>query len=341
MSGHNEASWIQGGKEHALKVGPTELYTPGPNEVLVNNYVVAINPIDWKVQSTGWFIKQWPMIIGCDSAGEIAAVGKGVTRLKVGQRVIAHSPVLATNEAKFGSFQKYSIADEILVAPIPDSITFEEATVLPSALTTSFAGLFGQKNLRLPYPPAGNAPPGSALLIWGGSTSIASVAIQVAVAAGYYVLSTASAHNMDYVKSLGASAVLDHRKDTVVGDVVAALEGKQLAGVYDAVGTKDSQEYCIEVLQKVGGGRLATVLDLQVPVPEGIQANSLFALSIYLEERDISDAMWRRWTSEALANGSLKCKPDPLVIGTGLDKIQEALDRSKAGVSAAKVVVKL
>lgn len=55
----------------------------------------------------------------------------------------------------------------------------------------------------------------------------------------------------------------------------------------------------------------------------------------------IADAVWREWIPEALADGRLQAKPNPLIIGNGLSDMQKALEKHKKGVSAAKVVVKL
>ena len=60
-----------------------------------------------------------------------------------------------------------------------------------------------------------------------------------------------------------------------------------------------------------------------------------------MEHNEASDAVWGKWVPGALEDGSLKCKPDPLVVGQGLDKIQEACDKLAAGVSAKKIVVEL
>jgi hypothetical protein len=65
------------------------------------------------------------------------------------------------------------------------------------------------------------------------------------------------------------------------------------------------------------------------------------AVTIFYQHPDVGKAIWGNFVPEALENGRLKPKPDPLVVGKGLDKIQEAVDKQRAGVSAAKVVVEL
>lgn len=69
--------------------------------------------------------------------------------------------------------------------------------------------------------------------------------------------------------------------------------------------------------------------------------NTVSAVSIAVEQKEVGDAVWRKYVPAALASGQLLAKPDPLIIKGGLLHIQEALDTLKKGVSAAKVVVEL
>ena len=55
--------------------------------MVIKNHAVAVNPVDWKVQDYGAFVKKWPVVLGEDYAGEIVEVGEGVTHLKKGDRV--------------------------------------------------------------------------------------------------------------------------------------------------------------------------------------------------------------------------------------------------------------
>jgi NADPH:quinone reductase-like Zn-dependent oxidoreductase len=64
--------------------------TPGPDEVVVKNRAVAVNPVDWKIQTSGGaFLKGWPIVLGTDIAGELYEVGSNVTKYKKGDRVLA------------------------------------------------------------------------------------------------------------------------------------------------------------------------------------------------------------------------------------------------------------
>ena len=62
---------------------------PGPDQVVIKNKAIAINPVDWKVQDAGRFIRTWPCILGCDVAGDVVEVGENVKKFKKGDRVAA------------------------------------------------------------------------------------------------------------------------------------------------------------------------------------------------------------------------------------------------------------
>lgn len=66
-----------------------------------------------------------------------------------------------------------------------------------------------------------------------------------------------------------------------------------------------------------------------------------FAPAVHSQEPEVAKAVWAKYVPEALADGNLKCKPDPLVVGFGLESVQVGFDRHKQGVSGQKVVVTL
>ena len=103
--------------------------------------------------------------------------------------------------------------------------------MLPLGLSTAACGLFQKDYLALAYLTV--SPPsltGGTLPVWGRSTSVGSNAIQLAVAAGYEVVTTASAKNWEYVKKLGAGAAFDYNSESVVRGFVEAFKGKKCAG---------------------------------------------------------------------------------------------------------------
>jgi NADPH:quinone reductase-like Zn-dependent oxidoreductase len=84
----NQAAWLKALNAN-LEVDSAPTTKAGQGEVVVKNAFLAINPVDWKIQSYGFPTFEYPGILGRDIAGEIVEVGSDVTRLHVGQRVIA------------------------------------------------------------------------------------------------------------------------------------------------------------------------------------------------------------------------------------------------------------
>ncbi|KAI9148068.1 Zinc-binding alcohol dehydrogenase domain-containing protein cipB [Paramyrothecium foliicola] len=334
----NTAAWITGPKARPLEVKPSSLGVPGEGQILVKNRAVAVNPIDGKLQSFAIYPLEYPTILGLDVAGEVAAVGPGVTSFAVGDRVAGFISGFAAKHEEKG-FQAYSILNTTLTSKVPDHLPFEEAVVFPLGFSTAASGLFNEDhlNLQLPTEPRREST-GQTLLVWGGATSVGSNAIQLAVAAGYEVVSTASPANFDFVKGLGAAKVFDYKSPTVVADLVAALKGKDLVGAFDANGGA-AWEPTMEVVQKAGAKLVTTVIPGFPDAPEGVSIKQTFANSI--TSNHVAKACWQDFLPNALAAGSFKPAPAPLVAGHGLESIQGALDILMGGVSAQKVVVTL
>jgi NADPH:quinone reductase-like Zn-dependent oxidoreductase len=235
----NRAAWISSAGS-AVAVGPAEMPTPTPNTLIIANRAVAINPVDWKQASSGLFIRAWPTILGCDTAGTVHSVGSGVAGFKVGDRVLAHCIGVKSGEDADEAFQLYSRVPVELACVIPEDMAFEDAAVVPLGLSTAAAGLYEAQHLGLPLPlPRGPSETETetetekVVLVWGGSSSVGSSAIQLAVASGFAVVTTASEHNFGFCKGLGATRVFDHRSGSVVSDIVDALKQREFAGAYD------------------------------------------------------------------------------------------------------------
>ena len=232
MSLQNEAVWLA--KQGAsFQPGPAPITKPGPGQLLVQNHAVAINPVDWKQREFGFYIKDWPVIIGCDLAGTIVEVGDGVDSFQAGQRVLAHPLALDTAVNAHAGFQKYTVVEAVATARLPDSISYSAACALPLSLDTAAHGLYGKEHLSLPLPSNSPENTGKTVLVWGGSSSVGAAAVQLAVASGLSVISTASPRNFAFVKKLGATDVYDYNKSSVVADMVSLLGGKEFVGAYD------------------------------------------------------------------------------------------------------------
>ena len=91
----NEAAWIMAPKAKPLVVAEAPMPIANPDEVVIRNRAVAVNPIDWKVQEYGVIVKDYPNVLGCDTAGEVVEVGSNVTKFSKGDRVMAYVLLLS------------------------------------------------------------------------------------------------------------------------------------------------------------------------------------------------------------------------------------------------------
>jgi NADPH:quinone reductase-like Zn-dependent oxidoreductase len=369
----NIAAWIKAANAQ-LEVGPAPYTAPGDDQIVIRNHAVAINPLDWIIQVAGTLAYRWlnyPTVLGTDTAGEVVEVGKAVTRFRVGDRVLAHAVGTDkdSNSAAEGTFQQYTVVLERMAAPIPDSLPFEDAAVLPLAVSTAACGLFQTDQLGLKHPSPNPEPTGETLLVWGGSTSVGSNAVQLAVAAGYQVIATSSPHNFEFVTSLGATQVFDYNSPSIVPDLIAAFDGRPMAGAI-AIGTT-SGAACVRVVAASQGKKFVALASPPVsfeslgdtdrsrlvrPRLIGRLISSTVALRFRarfrgvgtkfifgstLKANEVSTAIYRDFLPEALASGHYLAVPKPSVVGHGVQDLQQAMDLQRKGVSAAKVVVTL
>ncbi|KAF2741236.1 zinc-binding oxidoreductase CipB [Polyplosphaeria fusca] len=310
---------------------------------------------------------KYPFILGSDVSGEVVEIGSGISRFKVGDRVLGHAvgPDKRSNRAREGGFQEYVVLRENLMSAIPDSLSYEKACVLPLAVSTAASGMFMKDYLGLqhPTPKTKKDSTGEVLLVWGGSTSVGSGAIQLAVGAGYQVITTASPKNFDYVESLGASQAFDYRGPTAIADITTALKGKKCAGAI-AIG-EGSLEACIPIISASQGRKFIAQASLPAPPggpPQGLGFMAFVAKFLWfnvsttvqcwirgvgkkfiwgsdLMANEVGAAIYENYLPEALAAGLFVAAPKPRIVGHGLEHVQDALDTIVKGVSAEKLVV--
>jgi NADPH:quinone reductase-like Zn-dependent oxidoreductase len=344
----NTAAWLTAERAIPLELKSSPYTSPKDNEIVVKSGAVAINPVDWAIQAAGsrvpaFSFVTYPCVLGTDVAGEVVEVGKQVSRFKVGDRVVGCGGGALRNKSSEGTFQTYVVIQDYLVSPIPDTMAYEDAAVLPLGLTTAASGLFGNDSLALEYPSISPKTTGKTVVIWGGSTSVGSNAIQLAVASGYEVISTSSPKNFDYVKNLGAAHVFDYNSSTVVSDIIDVLKGADFAGAY-AIGSVLSvgngtaaAEACLEIVDKTDGKKfVAMAMHFAGNLPNGVGAKFVLPIS-----SEVSKVIFEDFLPKALAEGKYVAAPAPMVVGKGLESIQEAFKIQQKGVSAKKVVVSL
>jgi len=194
----------------------------------------SVNGADWRVRSGQYGQATFPLVLGRDFSGTVAALGEGVGDFKIG-------------DAVFGVLEAGRAA---IIARKPDAVSHVDAAAL--ALTGLTASISVETTLMLQR--------GETILIQGGAGGVASFAIQLAKHIGARVITTTSTANLDYVRGLGADEVIDYN----ARDFTRAVSGCD--AVFDTVGGEVAQK-SFAVLRP--GGRAAFIASgPQAPKPD-------------------------------------------------------------------------
>lgn len=210
----------QPGKDYRLV--PTQIPRPGPGkgEVLVKIAAAGINRADL-VQAMGAYPPPpgAPDTLGLEISGTIAACGEGVTDFATGAEVCA---LLAG-----GGYAEYAVVPVDCLLPVPKGVELVNAAALPEAHFTVWTNLMDAAKLK----------PGDSVLIHGGSSGIGTTAIQLCVARGHAVFTTAgSAEKCAACEQLGATRAINYRDEDFVEVIKAMTDGKGVDVILDMVG---------------------------------------------------------------------------------------------------------
>ena len=207
--------------------------TPGDDEVLVKIRAAAVNPMDYHFIGGTMIVRLMTGLRrpkqtrpGVDLAGEVEAIGRNVTRFRVGDAVFGVAR---------GSFAQCACAKERQLALKPANATFEQAAAVP------VAGLTALQSLR----DKGCVQPGQRVLINGAAGGVGTFAVQIAKAFGAEVTAVCSTKGVELVRSLGADHVIDYTRDDFTrGDAKYDL-------LVDCAGTRSLRE-CRRVMTPKG-----------------------------------------------------------------------------------------
>ena len=180
--------------------------TPGDGEVLVRVRGASVNPADWHIARGDPYIARLSFglrgpkarVPGCDLAGQVEAVGQGVTALGPGVEVFG-SPFMRG----FGAFAELASIPADVLARRPAGLSFEQAAALPVAGLTALQGLRDH----------GRVTAGHRVLIVGASGGVGTFAVQIAKSMGAEVTGVCSTRNVELVRSLGADRVVDYTRE--------------------------------------------------------------------------------------------------------------------------------
>jgi NADPH:quinone reductase-like Zn-dependent oxidoreductase len=203
------------GQPDVLQLVQTERPEPGPTEVLVRVAAAGVNPVDWKVRRSGGLLRAPPFTVGWDIAGTVEALGAGVARFAIGDRVLG-MPWFPKQAA---AYAEYVTAPSRHLAAIPDGLTDSEAAALPLAGLTAWQALVDTARVQA----------GEHVLILAAAGGVGHLAVQIAKARGARVTGTARAARHAWLRDLGADALVDYVTEDVgragPADVVLDLVG--------------------------------------------------------------------------------------------------------------------
>jgi NADPH:quinone reductase-like Zn-dependent oxidoreductase len=224
----------------------------GPGQVVVDVAAASVNGADWRVRAGQYGEGKFPLILGRDFSGTVAAAAADVSDLKVGD------PVFGVLEAgREGAYAEKLAIGAAIIARKPNALSHAEAAAV--ALTGLTAVISVETTLKLQR--------GETILIQGGAGGVASFAIQLAKHIGARVISTTSAGNVDYVRGLGTDEVIDYTAQ----DFVSVVKGCD--AVFDTVGGEVATK-SFAVLRP--GGRAAFIASgPTAPKPERSDVTSL------------------------------------------------------------------
>jgi len=265
-------------------------------DVLVKVHAASINPVDYKIREGRLALMvsgEWPKIPGFDFSGKVVAVGKNVTRFKVGDEVLGMS-----HFRRFGTCAEYHAIPESGLALKPSNLTHVEAATLPLVGLTVWQSLIEYAKLL----------PGQSVLILGGAGGTGSFAIQLAkhhLSAGR-VITTCSGRNAEFVKSLGADEVIDYTKEKWH----EVLKGQKLDCILDCVGGPDNPyELSIPVVKSgFEGGSFVTI----APGDQKTGFSSARGLLVFAKDF-VSNKMSSMFGSPCFYPVSCKVIPEQLV----------------------------
>jgi NADPH:quinone reductase-like Zn-dependent oxidoreductase len=236
---------VHHGGPEMLRYGEAPNPTAGPGEVLVDVHAASVNGADSKVRRGNgrYKLDHFPHILGRDFSGIVSAVGAGVTDFKIGDAAFG-----VTDQGIEGAYAEQIAVKAAIISKKPERLSHAEAAALGLISLTALTAIEDTAQLK----------PGQTILVHGGAGGVAGFAIQLAKRLGAKVITTASAGNHAYVRSLGADQVIDYNAEDF------SKIGRVCDVVFDTVGG-DVQARSYAVLKP--GGKLVWI----APAPEGFR----------------------------------------------------------------------
>ncbi|KAI9851731.1 MAG: hypothetical protein M1838_002946 [Thelocarpon superellum] len=338
-AGENQAAWLLSEKG-AIEVGAAEIAQPEAGQT----QAAPVQPVEVKIAKLAVLKLSYPTVLGSTAGGFVEAVGEGVTKVRVGDRVVAGTNAYPSKGvAKYGSQQRYTIADARECVLIGD---LDFAVAVASCAQTPPAALFARSTLGMerPVDALHPTPKLKKIYISGGSSAMGLLAIGYAKQAGYTVVTTCSPHNFPLVHERGADYVYDYHNDGTPAKIHDLLP---IDYWLDTVSLPSSMELLIKILtppgRQVVKARIITLLPPTMPgmpkLPDGVTAEMMLFRNKAEENQELVDWLLASggYMERGLKGGWIRGVP-PERLG-GLDQYAAGVERMSQGVSGKKLVI--
>ncbi|WP_413219487.1 zinc-binding alcohol dehydrogenase family protein [Tritonibacter mobilis] len=306
---------------------------PEGRDILVNVKAVAVNPVDTKVRAPKDKVEETPRIIGYDASGVVEAVGPDVTLFKPGDEVY-----YAGDITRSGTNAEFHLVDERIVGRKPASLSHAEAAALPLTTITAYEAFFDR--LRIDRD---GADAGQSLLIIGAGGGVGSIGIQLAKQAGLTVIATASrSETSDWVKSLGADHVVNHREDMVAQVQAIGIKHVDHIAIFNDMRHWNT---AVELIRPQGG--IVSIDDTDLPMPMGgmkTKAASfhwefMFARSMHQTPDMIEQHHLLSYVAGQIDAGNIKTTVSEVLSPINAANMREAHRLVETGQAKGKIVV--
>jgi len=229
------------GGPDVLRVEDVAEPRPGAGQVVVRVRAAGVNPVDTYIRSGAHAVRPaLPYTPGLDAAGEVEAVGEGVTRLAPGRRVYTAGSVS-------GTYAELALCEESQCHPLPERVLFTEGAGVNTPYATAYRALFHRAQ----------AKPGETVLVHGASGGVGTAAVQLARAAGLRVVGTAGTEQgLQLIMEQGAHRALDHHAPDYLGHLAELTGGRGVDVILEMLANVNLNKD-LEVLAK--GGRVVVV----------------------------------------------------------------------------------
>ena len=312
----------------ASEIVSADIVQPGPGQLLIKTHFGGVNASDVNISGGVYFSDgNFPFDLGCESVGEVVAIGPDVTQFEVGDAV--------------ASPQMGSAYSEMLCRDVDQFIKVPQCS--PEYLSVSVAGLTASIGLY----EAGDMSSGETVLITAAAGGVGNWCVQLAKLAGNHVIGTCSTpEKAQELKRLGCDRVVVYSEEDL-GVVLAAEYPDGIDLIFEQVGGA-TFDTCVDHLATRGRILICGFISEYMGGTQEITAPRIYHKLLW-KSAQIRAFLYKDWPDqiaghlerliEQVANGSIKPLLDPTVF-EGIDSAAEALDYLHSGRNTGKVVVR-